>query len=260
MEIEMIEAKASAGDVPAVTRASAIMDLVAQSADPVSMSEIAQRLGLPRSSAHGLCNTLVNLGLLERRARGFALGGHVMAWANAFIDRSDMVGAFTRLWEQTPSLRQETVTLTILDKTDVVYVASRQGEDPFGITFRMGMRLPAAFTATGKAILSTLDDATVRRLYARGLPEPLTEASVRSVDSLIAELAEIRLRGFSIDDEQVRAGMICFGAPIHNFSGRTAVGGFAISVHAAGLTPARIEALGRDVIRHARQLSRRLGS
>jgi DNA-binding IclR family transcriptional regulator len=250
----------AAGDVPAVTRASAILDLVATSADPVSMAEIAQRLGLARSSAHGLCHTLVNLGLLERRARGFALGGHVMAWANAFIDRSDIVGAFTRLWDQTPALRQATVTLTILDGTDVVYIASRQSDDPFGITFRMGMRLPAAYTATGKAILSTLDDASVLRLHAGGLPPPLTDRSTASIEDLLAELAETRARGFSIDNEQVRRGMFCFGAPIHDFSGRTAIGGFAVSVRADSLTPARVEALGGDVIRYARQFSRSLGS
>jgi DNA-binding IclR family transcriptional regulator len=250
----------AAGDVPAVARASAILDLVAASPAPVSMTEIAERLDLARSSAHGLCHTLVNLGLLEKRERGFSLGGHVMAWANAFIDRSDIAGAFTRLWDQTPALRQETATLTILDGGDVVYIASRQGDDPFGITFRMGMRLPAAYTATGKAILSTPDDSEVRRLYGDGLPPPLTDRSVGSVEALIEELAEVRTRGFSVDDEQVRRGMFCFGAPIHDFSGKKAVGGFAVSVRADSLTPARIEALGSDVIRYARILSRSLGS
>lgn len=254
------KASTAAGDVPAVVRAGAILDLVAASSDPVSMTEIAERLNLARSSAHGLCHTLVNLGLLEKRARGFSLGGHVMAWANAFLDRSDMVGAFSRLWDQTPALRQETMTLTILDGADVIYVASRQGDDPFGITFRMGMRLPAAYTATGKAILSTLDEAEVRRLYRDGLPPALTDRSVGSLDALVRELEEIRARGFSIDDEQVRRGMFCFGAPVHDFSGKKAVGGFAISVRADSLTPARIEALGADVIRYARLLSRSLGS
>jgi len=250
----------AAGDVPAVVRASAILDLVAASPAPVSMTEIAERLDLARSSAHGLCHTLVNLGLLEKRERGFSLGGHVMAWANAFIDRSDIAGEFTRLWDQTPALRQETATLTILDGKDVVYIASRHGDDPFGIAFRMGMRLPAAYTATGKAILSTLDEIEVRRLYGDGLPPPLTDRSVGSVDALVRELAEIRVSGFSIDDEQVRRGMFCFGAPIHDFSGKKAVGGFAVSVRADSLTPARIEALGSDVIRYARMLSRSLGS
>lgn len=254
------ESSTAAGDVPAVVRAGAILDLVAATDGPVSMTDIAERLGLARSSAHGLCHTLVNLGLLEKRERGFSLGGHVMNWANAFLDRSDMVGAFTRLWDQTPALRQETVTLTILDRAEVIYVASRHGNDPFGITFRMGMRLPAAYTATGKAILSTLDEAEVRRLYRDGLPPALTDRSIASLDALVEELAEIRRRGFSVDDEQVRRGMFCFGAPVHDFSGKRAVGGFAVSVRADSLTPARGEALGADVIRYARMLSRSLGS
>lgn len=259
-----MDAKNNAGtkDVPAVSRAVAILDLAAHSDGPLTLADVARSLGIPKSSAHGLCGTLVHLGLLRRKGSSFVLGGHVMRWANAFAGRSDVVEEFARLWDETPALRVETLTLTILDGADVVYIASRHGEDPLGITFRIGMRLPAAFTATGKAMLSTMDPDDVRGLYPRGLPTPMTEHTVRTVEALESELDEVRRRGFSVDDHQVRDGMVCVGAPIFDFSGERAIGGFAISfLESQGDSgPARIERSGADVIRYARLLSQRLGS
>ncbi|GLK83395.1 IclR family transcriptional regulator [Ancylobacter defluvii] len=247
-------------DVPAVSRAVAILDLAARSDEPLTLADVARALGLPKSSAHGLCATLANLGLLRRRGGAFVLGGHVMRWANAFAARSDVAEEFSRLWDETPALRVETLTLTILDGADVVYIASRHGEDPLGITFRIGMRLPAAFTATGKAMLSTMEINEVRGLYRRGLPAPMTERTVRTLDVLEEELDEVRRRGFSIDDHQVRDGMVCVGAPVFDFSGERAIGGFAISILDPNVETDRIATLGADVIRYARLLSQRLGS
>jgi DNA-binding IclR family transcriptional regulator len=66
----------------------------------------------------------------------------------------------------------------MLDGAEVVYLACQNGDRPLGVTFRIGMRLPAPYTATGKAMLSTLPTAEVRHLFADGMPPPLTRASV----------------------------------------------------------------------------------
>lgn len=248
------------GVVPAVARAKAILDLVAQSRQPPGLSEIARHLGLPKSSAHGLCNTLVRLGLLARQGPGgFALGGHVMVWANAFATQSDLIASFLRLHEETPALHANTLTLSTPDGADVVYVATKEGNDPLGLTFRIGMRLPAAFTATGKAVLSTYGEEEIAALYREGLPAPLTRHSVRALDDLRRELAETRRRGYSVDNGQVREGMVCFGAPIIGFASPRAIGGIAISVLEASLgreDEARLGELTRDC---AARLSRALG-
>lgn len=246
--------------VPAVERATRLLDMVALSDEPETLSGLSRHLGLPKSSIHGLCNTLVELGLLDRSGNGFVMGGHVMLWANAFVAKSDMVSEFVRLWEGQSALKTETATLTILDGPDVVYIASQHGLDPLGITFRIGMRLPAAFTATGKAMLATMPDSAVEQLYAAGLPGPLTPYTVTNMKALLAELEVIRRRGYSIDGQQVREGMVCFGAPVYDFSGGRAVGGIAFSIQANKVEEARSQEIGQTVVHYGRILSQRLGS
>jgi IclR family transcriptional regulator, blcABC operon repressor len=248
------------GGVPAVVRAKAILDLVAQAEEAPNISEISRLLDLPKSSVHGLCNTLVSLGLLARRGPGtFALGGHVMVWANAFAAKSDMIASFLRLWEETPELRDNTATLSTLDGADVTYIASKEGKSPLGITFRIGMRLPAAFTATGKAMLATHPESVVDTLYSAGMPDPLTRMSVRHIEDLKREIALTRQRGYSIDNGQVREGMYCFGAAIRGFASPQAIGGIAISVLEGEFdaeTERKVGGLVRDC---AARLSRALG-
>ena len=247
--------------VPAIGRATRLLDMIALSDEPVSISGAARELGLAKSTAHGLINTLGELGLLERSGQGVVMGGHVMFWANAFIARSDLVAEFVRLWDDgDQGLDAESAALTILDGLDVVYIASKHGTDPLGITFKTGMRLPAAFTATGQAMLSTMPESMVRQLYPNGLPPALTTHSIRSVDALLEELAQVRQRGYSIDNQQVREGMMCFGAPVYDFSGKRAVGGIALSMHVNRMDDAQVQSMGNKVVRHAQRLSRRLGN
>jgi DNA-binding IclR family transcriptional regulator len=246
--------------VPAVLRATRILDLVAQAENPMNVSELARRLDLPKSTVHGLCVTLTNLGLLSRRpANAFGVGPHVMRWANAFLSQTEITQEFMRLWDEMNVLPRETITLSLLDGKDVVYIACRNGDAPLGVTFRIGMRLPAAFTATGKAMLSAMPDEQVRQIMAGAWSEPLTCRSVRGIEALLRELEETRQRGFSIDDGQVREGMYCFGAPVRDSTGHAAAG-VAVSILMTGVNDGTIAAAGKAVRTVADQLSRRLGA
>jgi IclR family transcriptional regulator, blcABC operon repressor len=163
------------------------------------------------------------------------------------------------VWDEFNVLPEETVTLSILNGTDVVYIACRNGTQPIGISFRAGMRLPAPYTATGKAILSTMSERDIRRLFENTWPPPLTPASVPNLDALLHELADVRARGFSIDHGQSREGASCFGAPVFGAAGGSALAGVAVALLTVSATPSAIVAITDTVRRIAARLSTRLG-
>ena len=182
-----------------------------------------------------------------------------MRWASSFLAQQDIVAEFQRHFTQSTDLSEHTVTLTVLDGREVVYLSCRNSEKPLGFTFRIGMRLPAVFTATGKAQLETLSDAELGELFRDYWPEPLTRFSVRNLEGLRAEIAAIRDRGYSIDDGQIREGMICLGAAIRDYS-RRPIGGVAISLIESEATPDVLERVGMRLRRTADALSSRLGA
>lgn len=248
---------------PAVARATAVLDLMARSGSPLSLADLARALQLPKSSLHGLCATLEQSNLITRLDGGqMTLGPHVMMWANAFLARLDITQEFFASWDDMRVLPEETITLSVRDGDEVVYIACRNGRHPLGLTFHAGMRLPAVYAATGLAMLSTLPDSGVRRLFdARGSwPAPLTDKGLRDTNALIAELQQVRQRGYSTDREAVRDGMYCYGAPVFDSRHPEAVAGVAVSIRSLEVNPALEAQAGQAIRKLADRLSERLGA
>ncbi|MGB7479663.1 MAG: IclR family transcriptional regulator [Burkholderiaceae bacterium] len=245
---------------PAVLKASRVLDALAEAGVPLSLAELSRVVELPKSSLHTICATLLHLQLIQRAENGqMSLGPHLMNWANAFLERSDVTREFFAAWEEINELPEGTVTLSVLDGASVVYIACRNGSRPLGVTFRIGMRLPAPYTATGKAMLSTLADADIRAALQGAWPKPLSPNGCRNLKAFLAEMPAVRARGYSIDDGEVSEGMRCFGAPVFGAGGRHAVAGVAVSLLTAEISREKQESAGRAIRRLADRLSQRLG-
>ncbi len=237
------------GQVPAVARALAVMDLLARERRPMHMAGLAAALDLPKSSMHGLCNTLLSFGYLRRADSGaLQIGPGVMTLAEAFVASTSVANEFEALWRDAGA-PDETLVLSVLNGAEVVYVAVRNSARPLGLAFTVGMRLPAHVAATGKAMLARLPLAEVRALLPRGA---LTAA-------LTAELTQTRSRGFGIDDGGVREGVYSLAAPVVDAGGRP-VAGIAVCINKAELAPARHERQREVVTQAAQRLSARLGA
>ncbi len=248
------------GHVPAVARALAVMDLLARQRGPMHMAGVAAALELPKSSVHGLCNTLLSFGYLRRVDNGaLQIGPGVMGLADAFVASTNVAAEFDALWRDAAVAPDETLILSVQSGADVVYVGVRSSMRPLGLAFNIGMRLPAHLAASGKAMLAFQPQAAVRALLPPGPLPRLTTRGVRSATELLAELKATRARGHSIDDEGVREGVYALGAPVFGASGHP-VAGLAVCLNKAGLSAAKIERQRALLTAAARTLSLRLGA
>lgn len=247
--------------VPALSRTIQIMDLIYSSDERLTISEISRRIGIPKSTVHGICVTLIEHELLMKRDdQSFRIGPHVMRWSNAFSRSTDVMDEFLAIWDAESDFPGATITLSVRDGADVVYLAVRNSERYQGFfSFSVGARLPAAFTATGKAFLMNMRESDVRRLYADGLPEPLTPASVQSLDDLMKELNQFQKLGYSIDNEQVSEGMRCFAKTVLD-SQNMPVAGVAASIPADALSPEDERKIVTSLEAMAEKISRRMGA
>ena len=251
---------AAAPLVPAVTRALALLDRLAAQREPMSLAQLTSELALPKSSVHGLCNTLMSFGYLRRQPDGaFLIGPRVMSLAEAFVSGTDVAQEFNALWADAGAAPEETVVLSVLNGTDALYVAVRNSARPLGLAFNVGMRLPAYLSGSGKAMLAHLAPDAVRKVFAAGLTTRLTRKGPRDVEALLKELALTKKRGYSVDDETVREGVYSFGAPVFDASGQV-VAGVAVCINKALLGADRGERHREAVLKVARTLSTRLGA
>jgi DNA-binding IclR family transcriptional regulator len=246
--------------VPAVERAVRLMDALAGSRRPMALAELARNLELPKSSTHGLLATLVSLDLARRDAEGlFTLGPRALQWASAYSLQSDVTAAFLDLTRHPGPLASETVMLAVLDGSEVVYLACRQGSRPLAVNFRVGGRLPATCTATGKAMLATLGKPALDELIQPPLAR-LTRHSITERDTLFRRLKVIQRQGYAVDDEETAEGMQCFGVPVFCAGESRAIAAVAVSLIKAGLSARRHDSVVEAIRQLARHLSQRLGA
>ena len=201
---------------PAVTRAATLLGLLAENAgEPAGPSELARRLGIPKSSVANICAALADAGLVRRIGTGFGLGRRLAELGGAYLTTVDQVQEFYEASRQLPNGSDETVQFAVLDGLDVTYLARHDGRQQIRLTSGIGRRLPAISTATGKAALASLDDHELnRRLGGLTILPKVTPNSHETVAELMADLEEVRRRGFAIDDEENVEGVVCFGVVI----------------------------------------------
>ena len=241
---------------PAVTRAAAILDLLAENGSVAAgPSELARRLGLPKSSIANICGALADAGLARRVGTGFTLGRKLAELGGAYLTSVDLVQEFYEACAELPTGSEETVQLAVLDDTEMTYLARHDGKQPVRLTSQIGRRLPASVTATGKAALASIDEAEIRRrFHGRELPT-LTSRSLATVDALVTELAAVRERGYAMDDEETVEGVVCFGIAIPGR--RPGEGPYAASITLLKVraTAERVPALVDDLRLLARRMS-----
>jgi len=241
---------------PAVTRAAAILDVLAEIGNVAAgPSELARRLGLPKSSIANICTALADAGLVRRVGTGFTLGRKLAELGGAYLTSVDLVQEFYEVCTELPAGSEETVQLAVLDGIEMTYLARHDGKQPVRLTSQIGRRLPASVTATGKAALASIDETEVRRRYEGHALPALTARSLATLDALLDELAVIRERGYSMDDEETVEGVVCFGVSIPGR--RPGEGPYAASITLlkARATGERVPALVDDLGLLARRMS-----
>lgn len=244
--------------VPALEKTFQILDLITASQQPLTAAHIAKELNLPRSSTHNILQSLLAKHVIYKDSDNrFYLGSYLLYWAGKYEQQQGVIQLFKELIVQHPILLQHTVTLSKLDLGEVVFLACHEAPAPLGFTFRAGVRVPAVFSATGKAMLSTLPIHTIKSLYNDNFPKPLTPNGVSNFIDLADELSAIHSSRISLDDGQLRDGMYCLGTYIRNAAGN-AIAGMAISFLQVEYESKRAE-VSAVLIELAQQIEQRLG-
>ena len=204
------------GPAPAVTRAIAILGLLADAhGASMGLSEIARAIGIAKSSTSNLCTALEEGGMIQRTEAGYTLGRRNLELGGAFLRSFDQVREFYKICSESPVLSHELLQLAVLDGVNVLYLARHEGRAPLRLSATIGDRFPAAPTAIGNALLADLDPEEVAERFKHVGDWPrLTEKSVQTLEALQAKLASTRQRGYSLDEGEVFPSVVGIAMPI----------------------------------------------
>jgi len=217
--------------VPAIDKCFAILELLAQSNEPMGISDISVKLDLNKSTVFNIGHTLVDLNLLEIQRDGkFVFGTQFYILANMAGKRSaliqtahpylEMINEKTKL-SAFMGLRSDRQSI-LIDKVDSAYGIKVSSE--------IGLRMPNLAGAGIKAMLSLLSDEEIDEILSRTELRKYTPFSIIDRAVYKEEVLEVRKHGIAYDREEYIEGMVAFAIPIKT-NGR----GIQAAIWAAGL-------------------------
>ncbi|HMS78022.1 MAG TPA: helix-turn-helix domain-containing protein [Burkholderiaceae bacterium] len=221
------------------------------------VSEVAEALGVPKSSASRLLATLDRHGFLERGARhaGFECGFELQRLGRMYRSGDAVTGMADEALRDLVARHPATGYLACLDGLETIILRVRESPTPVRFVVSEGTRLPAFVTAIGKALLSRLDSQQLLTLLPERLTHrPLSVSMTRA--ALLRELGESRERGWTELVDQAGRGIgaaaVAVGAP----NGRTV--GIALSWMERDMTRARHRRAVAELLAAARTVGRRV--
>jgi DNA-binding IclR family transcriptional regulator len=238
-----------------VDRALAILELLGESDEALSLGEICHRMKVHKSTVHRALIVLERGKLLERTAdNSFHLGVKLYDLGLRAVEQMDLRGRVRPFFERLSANLGETIHLGALQKTAVVYLDKAGPGTRICRNSKAGSSNPVHCTAMGKAMLAWLPTEELDEVMEQIRFVPLTDKSICSRDELVQSLQRIRRRGYSVDDGEAEPGVRCIGAPIFDEHNRV-VAALSVSCMSARLQAHQVPVMADRLMRCCSDIS-----
>lgn len=245
-------------------RGLAILGCFAPDRPVLGIADIADELGMSRSTTHRYVITLVALGYLEQGAsRKYRLGLRVTDLGMSALSSTGLREHSHAYLEELRQQTSYTVNLAILDGIEILYVdrarSFRRGQSKIDLNLRPGSRLPAYCTSMGKVLLAYLADEDQRELIGRMQLTKHGPNTITSKKALRAELEQVLEESFAVNDEELAPELHSIAAPVRCESGEV-IAAVNMAAHASMIPLEElVGALGPHLVATADRISARLG-
>jgi DNA-binding IclR family transcriptional regulator len=201
--------------IRAVERALDVLLCFSMHTPELTMTQIAERVGMHKSTVHRLLSTLERKRFVKRDpdTGAYHPGIRLLQMAYLTLEHNDLRRLATPFLRHLCEQYRETVDLSVLDDTEVIFVDVIESPQRVKLAAAIGQRLPAFCTASGKAILAFMPDNSVRHILERGMPQ-YTTYTLRSPEAFFENMRRTREQGFAFSEQEYEEGINAVAAPI----------------------------------------------
>jgi IclR family KDG regulon transcriptional repressor len=204
--------------IQSVDRALSILELFGENSPELGVKEISTCLSLSKSTIHGLLKTLKVRGYLDQNPENqkYKLGLRIFELGNLVANQLDIKQVAYPVIKKLAEKLNETIHLAVLYGKEVLYVEKFEGPGALRMYSHVGKRAPINCTGVGKAILAFLEEETIQSILTSTDFIEFTTFTMTKPDEILRNLAEIRMKGYAMDDEEIELGLRCIATPIFN--------------------------------------------
>jgi IclR family transcriptional regulator, pca regulon regulatory protein len=207
--------------IESLSRGFTILSALSENPTPLSLTEIARKTGLSRSTAQRFVYTMENLGLLVRNGgdKTFRLGPKMISMGLYIAHNLDVNKVALPYMREVAAETGESVGLGLLSGEEIIYANVVKTTHLLSIEMRIGDRFPVYCTSLGRVFLASLPQPQLEQILKNKELRPLTRRTITDKAGLRQELNKVRIQGFSINDEETHLGLRSVAAPVRSALG-----------------------------------------
>jgi IclR family pca regulon transcriptional regulator len=206
---------ASGEYVQSLARGLAVIRAFTAEQPRMTLSDIARATDLTRATARRFLLTLEELGYVRSDEREYSLTPRVLELGFSFLSSLSLPEIAQPHLETLSRTVGESTSASVLDGTDVVYVARVAMRRIMTVNITIGTRFPAHATSMGRVLLANLPAPSREEFLVGFGAEPLTSHTITAPEALRAELDRVREQGWAMVDQELEFGLRSLAAPVH---------------------------------------------
>ena len=244
-----------AESVRSVERALNVLSCFSSDTPELTMTQIAERVGIDKSTTHRLLATLEAKHFVQRDpVTGiYRPGNRLLQFAFLALEKNGLREIALPFMQQLTETYRETTTLSVLDGEDMVYIAVQESPQRVTLAAKPGQRLPAFSTASGKVMIAYSPESLIRKIFQQNLPA-YTSYTIRESEKMQHVLGLVKERGFAYAEQEYEEGINAVAAPILDRNSNP-LAAIAVAGPAFRLPVERMLEIGPAVARAAREIS-----
>lgn len=246
--------------MPNLHRALDVIELLTQHPSGLSLAELQEALGVPKSSLFRITASLVERGYLAKNesCNSFCLCRKLLHIGLATLSEKSLIETSLDHMRALRDELKETVLLGTLDDEEVVLLEQTIGKYPFTFILSPGKRINLHASAPGKSILAFMPEYESKAIVDRIRFEAFNPNTITKREDYESELASVKEQGYSFDRAEEYEGVHCVGAPIFNQHGYP-IASIWVTAPSARMKKANLDAVGEKIRRAALAISTQFG-
>ena len=243
--------------IPSIANTCAIFQLLTSTQKAMSVSEIARELKLPRTSVFRIMKTLEEEKMVHAIGKRYISGHRLINLGLQVVSQIPERQLSVPILQELTLATEESAHFAILSGTQALLIEVCDSPHSLRVASRPGTLADMHCSGSGKCMLAHASPSELEALLDRITFTPRTTRSHTNKESLLAELPEIRQRGYALDDAEYHDHVRAIYAPAFN-NKKQLVGVIGITAALSCLPKSRVPKVAKQVIAAANQLSTQL--
>jgi len=206
--------------VSGFARGLKVIEAFGETRPRLSIAEAAKITGLDRATVRRSLLTLAELGYADYDGKFFTLTPKILRLGHAYLSATPLPTIVQPHLDQLSEKAGQSASVSVLDGTEVVYVARASQRRVMSINLMPGSRLPAYCASMGRVLLAALPETQAREILSRTELKANTPRTKTDPEELMAELRRVREEGHAVIDQELELGLCSIAVPLMNARGQ----------------------------------------